>query len=92
METDDVDALPCADTLHAAKTHGRSDVEPPPESPAEEVTRLRDSLNDLRGIMALPAVWTGGEPPRIVSTSLDALLGIATSSRNASHNGHMSSP
>ena len=47
------------------------------ESPAEEVTRLRDSLNDLRGIMALPAVWTGGEPPRIVSTSLDALLGIA---------------
>ena len=52
-------------------------MEPPLESPAEEVTRLRDSLNDLRGIMALPAVWTGGEPPRIVSTSLDALLGIA---------------
>jgi PAS domain S-box-containing protein len=52
-------------------------VEPPLESPAEEVTRLRDSLNDLRGIMALPAVWSGGEPPRIVSTSLDALLGIA---------------
>ena len=47
------------------------------ESPAEEVTRLRDSLNDLRGIMALPALWTGGEPPRRVSTSLDALLGIA---------------
>ena len=53
-------------------------MEPPPESPAEEVTRLRDSLNDLRGIMALPGVWTGGEPPRIVSTSLDALLGIAS--------------
>ena len=52
-------------------------MEPPPESPADEVTRLRGSLNDLRGIMALPAVWTGGEPPRIVSTSLDALLGIA---------------
>ena len=50
----------------------------PPESPAEEVTRLRDSLNDLRGIMALPAVWTGGEPPRVVSASLDKLLGIAS--------------
>ena len=50
---------------------------PSHESPAEEVTRLRDSLNDLRGIMALPAVWTGGEPPPIVSTSLDALLDIA---------------
>ena len=52
-------------------------MEPPLESPADEVTRLRDSLNDLRSIMALPAVWTGGEAPRIVSTSLDALLGIA---------------
>ena len=73
----DGDALPCAETLDAANTHGRSDVEPPLESPAEEVTRLRDSLNDLRGIMALPALWTGGEPPRSVSASLDALLGIA---------------
>ena len=71
------DALPYADTLDAAKTHGRSDVAPPPESPAEEVTRLRDALNDLRGIMALPSLWMGGEPPRIVNTSLDALLGIA---------------
>ena len=47
------------------------------ESPPEEVTRLRDSLNDLRTIMAFPALWMGGEPPPIVSTSLDALLGIA---------------
>jgi PAS domain S-box-containing protein len=27
--------------------------------------------------MALPALWTSGEPPRLVSTSLDALVGIA---------------
>ena len=47
------------------------------QSPAEEVTRLRDSLNDLRGIMALPALWMGGGPPRIAETSLDALFGIA---------------
>ncbi|HSF14590.1 MAG TPA: PAS domain-containing protein, partial [Vicinamibacteria bacterium] len=52
-------------------------MEPALESPAEEVTRLRESVNALRGIMALPALWTGGEQPRIVSTSLDALLGIA---------------
>jgi PAS domain S-box-containing protein len=52
-------------------------VEPPLESPADEVTRLIDVLNELRGIMARPAVWTGGEPPRIVNTSLDALLRIA---------------
>jgi PAS domain S-box-containing protein len=52
-------------------------VEPPLESPADEVTRLRDALNELRGIMARTALWTGGEPPRIVNTSLDALFGIA---------------
>jgi PAS domain S-box-containing protein len=54
-----------------------SDVEPPLESPADEVTRLRDALNELRGIMARPALWTGGEPPRIVDASLDTLSGIA---------------
>jgi PAS domain S-box-containing protein len=52
-------------------------VEPALEPSTEEVTRLRDAVNDLRGTMALPALWTGGEPPRIVSTSLDALLGLA---------------
>lgn len=54
-----------------------SDVEPPLESPADEVTRLRDALNELRGIMARPALWSGGEPPRIVNPSLDTLSGIA---------------
>ena len=44
------------------------------ESSAEEVTRLRDCLNDLIGIMALPALWTRGEPSQIASTLLDALL------------------
>jgi PAS domain S-box-containing protein len=43
----------------------------------EAVARLRDCLNDLVSIMAVPALWTGGKPPRIVSTSLDALRGIA---------------
>ena len=52
-------------------------MEPPLESPAEEVTRLRDALNDLRGIVAVRALWAGGEPPRMVSTALNALLGIA---------------
>ncbi|HSU61690.1 MAG TPA: hypothetical protein VLI55_20440 [Bryobacteraceae bacterium] len=46
------------------------------ESPTEEVTRLRGCLNDLVGIMALPALWAGGEPQQIVSTLLDALLGL----------------
>ena len=55
-----------ADTLDAAKTHGRSDVEPSLEAPAEEVTRLRDCLNDVASIMALPAQSTAGEPGHVV--------------------------
>lgn len=54
-----------------------SDVEPSLESPADEVARLRDALNELRGIIARPALWTGGEPPRIVNAALDTLSGIA---------------
>ena len=46
------------------------------EYSAEEVTRLRDCLNDVVSITALPAQWTGGEPAQVVSTLLDALLGM----------------
>jgi PAS domain S-box-containing protein len=41
------------------------------ESSTEEATRLCDGLVS---IMALPALWTGGEPAHIASTLLDALL------------------
>jgi PAS domain S-box-containing protein len=50
-------------------------TDPARESSTDEVTRLRDCLNDLASTMALPAVWTSGEPPQIVSSLLDALLG-----------------
>lgn len=46
----------------------------PGESADEEVTRLRGCLNDLVGMTALPALWTGGEPSQIAGTMLDALL------------------
>jgi hypothetical protein len=46
------------------------------ESAAEEAARLRGCLNDLVSILALPALWAGGEPPQIVGTLLDALLGM----------------
>jgi PAS domain S-box-containing protein len=44
------------------------------EAPVDEVTRLRSCLNDLVSTMALPALWAGGEPARIINISLDALL------------------
>jgi PAS domain S-box-containing protein len=33
-------------------------------------------MNDLVSVLALPAVWSVGEPSRILETSLDALMGI----------------
>jgi PAS domain S-box-containing protein len=54
----------------------RCDVQALHEYPADEVARLRDCVNDLDNIMALPARWTGGDPTQIASTLLDALLGM----------------
>ena len=44
------------------------------ENPAEEIKRLRRCINDLVSFLALPAVWTGGEPSQVVHTLLDTLL------------------
>jgi PAS domain S-box-containing protein len=43
---------------------------------ASEVKRLQRCMNDLVSVLALPAVWSGSEPLRILETLLDALLGM----------------
>jgi PAS domain S-box-containing protein len=43
---------------------------------ADDITRLGTGRNDLGSILALPVVWAGAEPSQIVSTLVDALLGI----------------
>jgi C4-dicarboxylate-specific signal transduction histidine kinase len=48
-------------------------MEADPEHTAEEIKRLRRCMNDLIGILALPAVWSGGDASQIVGTLLDAL-------------------
>ncbi len=45
-----------------------------PGDPAEEIKHLRRCVNDLIGVLALPAMWSGAEPSQIVHTLLDALL------------------
>jgi PAS domain S-box-containing protein len=42
--------------------------------PAEEIKRLQRCVNDLVSVLALQAVWSGGEPSQVVQTLLDALL------------------
>jgi len=44
------------------------------EEPSEEIRRLRHCLNDLVGLVALPAMWAGADSLQIVRTLLDALL------------------
>ena len=46
------------------------------ESAADEAARLRTCLNDLISVVALPALWAGGEPRHIVGTLVDALVGM----------------
>ena len=42
--------------------------------PGSEIKRLQRCINDLVSVLALPAVWSGSEPNRILETFLDALL------------------
>ena len=51
-------------------------MEAQPEHPAEEIKRLQRCINDLVSVLALPAIWSGGEPSQIVHTLLDALLSM----------------
>jgi PAS domain S-box-containing protein len=44
------------------------------EKPADEIKRLQRCINDLVSVLALPAMWSGGEPSQILHTFLDALL------------------
>src|SRR5580704_19138168 len=45
-----------------------------PRDLAEEIKHLQRCVNDLISVLALPATWSGGEPSRILTTLLDALL------------------
>ncbi|MBP2295721.1 PAS domain-containing sensor histidine kinase [Azospirillum rugosum] len=44
------------------------------EQPGAEIQRLQLCINDLVGILALPATWVRGEPPAIVESLLDSLM------------------
>ena len=45
------------------------------EQAADEIRRLKTCLSDLVGVFGFRAIWSGGEPSRIVSTLLDVLVG-----------------
>jgi hypothetical protein len=43
------------------------------EQAANEINRLKACINNLISVQALPAIWSGGQPPQIVSALLDML-------------------
>ena len=45
-----------------------------PRDLTEEIKHLQRCVNDLVSVLALPAMWSGGEPSQIVNTLVDALL------------------
>jgi hypothetical protein len=49
----------------------------PLEHIIEEIKRLQRCNNDLVSVLALPALWSGGEPTQVVHTLLDTLLRLA---------------
>jgi PAS domain S-box-containing protein len=50
-----------------------------PDANAEEVKRLQRCINDLLGLLTLPAPWTGGDSSQVARTLLDALFGMLRS-------------
>lgn len=44
------------------------------EHASGEIKHLQRCINDLVSLLALPAIWSGGDPSQVLHTLLDALL------------------
>jgi len=49
-------------------------MEVQPELASGEVKHLQRCISDLVSLLALPAIWSGGDPSQLLHTSLDALV------------------
>ena len=49
-------------------------MEVQPELASGEVKNLQRCINDLISLLALPAIWSGGDPSQVLHTLLDALI------------------
>jgi signal transduction histidine kinase len=45
-----------------------------PELASGEIKHLQRCINDLVSLLALPAIWSGGDPSQVLHTLLDALM------------------
>jgi len=49
-------------------------MEVQPETASGEVKHLQRCINDLVSLLALPAIWSGGDPSQVLHTLVDALM------------------
>jgi PAS domain S-box-containing protein len=49
-------------------------MEVQPELASDDVKHLQRCINDLVSLLALPAIWSGGDPSQVLHTLLDALM------------------
>jgi len=49
-------------------------MEVQPELASGDVKHLQRCINDLVSLLALPAIWSGGDPSQVLHTLLDALM------------------
>src|SRR5258705_1391014 len=42
----------------------------------KEIRQLQSCINDLMSVLSLPAIWTGGDSSQVITTLLDALVGM----------------
>jgi len=49
-------------------------MEVQPDLASDEVKHLQRCINDLVTVLALPAIWSGGDPSHVLHTLLDALM------------------
>jgi predicted NBD/HSP70 family sugar kinase len=49
-------------------------MEVQPEVASGEIKHLQRCINDLVSLLALPAIWSGGDPSQVLHTLLDALM------------------
>ena len=49
-------------------------MDSPLPNPDHEVLRLQRCINDLVSLVALPAIWSGNQPPQIAQSLIEALL------------------
>jgi len=63
-------------SMRSAASSTVTSIDEPLEDSTKKIRRLQHCINDLVSVLALPAIWTGGDPSQVVNTLLEAVKGM----------------